>query len=213
MARMSGHKAPRYQGKITTWKDAQGFGFITPNGGGPAVFVHIKSFADRGIRPAIDDIVTYHLAANEKGQPRAESVAFARHPASRDTAPRSGKGPLIATGGFLVLLAAFVLIGKLPALILGLYLGVSTIAFIAYWLDKSAARNNQRRTPEKTLHMLALAGGWPGALLAQKVLKHKSKKESFQAAFKFTVAVNCGVLVWLLSPSGSGALRTLLGMS
>jgi cold shock CspA family protein len=34
----------RYQGKITTWKDDQGFGFITPNMGGEPVFVHIKAF-------------------------------------------------------------------------------------------------------------------------------------------------------------------------
>jgi uncharacterized membrane protein YsdA (DUF1294 family)/cold shock CspA family protein len=210
---MRSQKAPRYQGKITTWKDAQGFGFITPNGGGPAVFVHIKSFADRGVRPEINDIVTYYLSTNEKGQPRAESVAFVRHPASREAAPQSGKVSLIATVGFFVLLAAFVIARKLPAIILLFYLGISAFAFIAYALDKSAAQNNQWRIKENTLHMIALAGGWPGALFAQKVLRHKSKKESFQAAFKFTVAVNCGVLVWFLSPSGSGTLRTMLGMS
>jgi uncharacterized membrane protein YsdA (DUF1294 family)/cold shock CspA family protein len=208
---MRSAKAPRYQGRITTWKDAEGFGFITPNGGGPAVFVHIKSFTDRGTRPAGNEIVTYHLSTNEKGQPRAENVAFVRRPAPREAAPRSGKGSLIAAGGFLVLVGVFVLIGKLPALILGLYLGISAIVFITYWLDKSAARNNQRRTPEIRLHVLALAGGWPGALLAQKILRHKSKKESFQAAFKFTVAVNCGVLGWLLLPSGSSTLRAILG--
>jgi uncharacterized membrane protein YsdA (DUF1294 family)/cold shock CspA family protein len=210
---MRSQKAPRYQGRITTWKDNEGFGFITPNGGGPTVFVHIKSFTDRGTRPAGNEIVTYHLTTNEKGQPRAESVAFVRHPVSRETAPRHGKGSLIATGGFLALVGAFVLARKLPAIVLLLYLGASAFAFIAYWLDKSAARDNQWRIKESTLHMLALAGGWPGALLAQKVLRHKSKKESFQAAFKFTVAVNCGVLVWLLSPFGSGTLRTMLGMS
>jgi uncharacterized membrane protein YsdA (DUF1294 family)/cold shock CspA family protein len=210
---MPAKKAPRYQGKISSWKDAEGFGFITPNGGGPAVFVHIKSFADRGTRPAGNEIVTYHLSTNEKGQPRAENVAFVRRPASREGAPRSGKGSLITASGFLVLVGVFVLIGKLPALILGLYLGISAIAFITYWLDKSAARNNQRRTPEKTLHMLALAGGWPGALLAQKVLRHKSKKESFQVAFWFTVAVNCGALGWLLSSSSASTLRTILGVS
>jgi uncharacterized membrane protein YsdA (DUF1294 family)/cold shock CspA family protein len=210
---MRSQKAPRYQGKITTWKDAQGFGFITPNGGGPAVFLHIKSFADRGVRPEINDIVTYHLSANEKGQPRAENVAFVRHPALRETAPRSGKASLIWTGGFLALVAAFVIARKLPAIVLLLYLGISAFAFIAYALDKSAAQNNQWRIKESTLHMIALAGGWPGALLAQNILRHKSKKESFQAAFKFTVAVNCAVLGWLLSPSGSGTLRTMLGMS
>lgn len=208
---MRGTKAPRYQGKISSWKNAQGFGFITPNGGGPAVIVHIRSFTDRGMRPAIDDIVTYHLSTNEKGQPRAESVAFVCHPAARDTAPRSGRGPLFATVCFLVLLGAFVIAKKLPAIILLLYLGTSTFAFIAYALDKSAAQNNQWRIKESTLHMVALAGGWPGALLAQKVLRHKSKKQTFKTEFWLTVVVNCCGLGWVLSRAGANMLRTIIG--
>lgn len=35
----------RHQGKITTWKDDKGFGFITPNGGGEPVFLHVSSRA------------------------------------------------------------------------------------------------------------------------------------------------------------------------
>ncbi|HBI71138.1 MAG TPA: hypothetical protein DDZ22_19615, partial [Massilia sp.] len=42
----------RYAGRITTWKDEQGFGFITPNGGGPTVFVHISAFDGQRGRPA-----------------------------------------------------------------------------------------------------------------------------------------------------------------
>lgn len=80
---MNARKPPRYQGKITSWKDEQGFGFITPNGGGATVFVHIKSFSSRGARPANDSIVTYELSANDKGQPRAENVAFARERIAR----------------------------------------------------------------------------------------------------------------------------------
>lgn len=208
---MKGQKAPRYQGKITSWKDDQGFGFIASNGGGPAVFVHIKSFASRGSRPAENDIVTYDLTVNEKGQLRGENVAFVRDRASRPAPRRTGGGSVIAAIGFLSLIAASVLLGHLPSLVFGLYVGFSILAFIAYAADKSAARSNQWRTKESTLHLLGLIGGWPGALAAQQIFRHKSKKESFRIAFWLTVVLNCGALVWFVSPSGSAALRPVVG--
>lgn len=48
-----------YQGKITYWKDGQGYGFIAPNDGGKQVFIHIKSFLSRQRRSASSEIVTY----------------------------------------------------------------------------------------------------------------------------------------------------------
>ena len=205
-------KMPRHQGKITSWKDDQGFGFIAPNGGGPAVFVHIKSFAVKGTRPTGNDIVTYDLTINDKGQPRAENVAFVRDRAARPASSHSGEvRALVAATGFFSLIAVFVFIEKLPLLVFGVYAGFSVIAFIAYALDKSAAQKNQWRTKESTLHMLGLIGGWPGALLAQQVLRHKSKKGSFRIAFWLTVVVNCGALGWILTSSGASALRSLPG--
>jgi uncharacterized membrane protein YsdA (DUF1294 family)/cold shock CspA family protein len=211
-SKMRSRKAPRYQGKINSWKDDQGFGFIAPNGGGPAVFVHIKSFANRRHRPAPGDIVTYDLTTNEKGQPRAENVEFVRDRVSPPGSPRMGaKVALVVAASFLGVIGLFVLIGRLPSLVLGLYVGFSVLAFVAYGVDKSAARNGRWRTKESTLHMLALAGGWPGALMAQHVYRHKSKKQSFRMGFWFTVVVNCGALAWLLSRGGASALRPILG--
>lgn len=60
------------------------------------------------------------------------------------------------------------------------------VSLLAYALDKSAAIQHQRRTPERTLHLLALLGGWPGAWLAQKVWRHKFRKRRFQAVFWIT---------------------------
>lgn len=194
---MRSQKTPRYQGKITAWKDDQGFGFIAPNGGGPAVFVHISAFTSRGIRPADNDIVTYHLGAGDRG-PRAEQVAFVAARAPRQTTPGGRTGAMIAAAGFIGFVAACVLTGKLPPACLVLYIGASTLAFLAYAGDKSAARNNARRTPELTLHLLGLIGGWPGALMAQQILRHKSKKEAFRTVFRATVIVNCGALVYFL---------------
>lgn len=208
---MSGRKSIRYQGRITTWKDVQGFGFIAPNGGGPLVFVHIKSFAASAIRPAGNDVVTYELTANEQGQPRAENVAFVGDRAARSPSPQTGVSALAAAVSFLGVVVVLVHFGKVPAFVFATYVGISALTFIVYAVDKSAARNNRWRIKESTLHMLGLAGGWPGAIAAQKVFRHKSKKQAFQAAFWFTVAVNCTALGWLLSSSGANLLRTITG--
>ncbi|GIZ53946.1 DUF1294 domain-containing protein [Noviherbaspirillum aridicola] len=197
---MGGRSGPRYQGRITTWKDEQGFGFITPNGGGPPVFVHVKSFAGRGRRPGENDLVTYELSANDKGQPRAGNVAFVRAPAARRrSADSPGRAPAVAAVAFLLLLALSVLAGKMPAPVLYFYLGASAVTLVAYRLDKSAARSNRWRTRESTLHLFSLLGGWPGALIAQHSFRHKSSKLSFRQVFWLTVAANCGALAWLAS--------------
>jgi len=80
--------------------------------------------------------------------------------------------------------------GKLPWQVLAWYALLSVITFVVYRSDKSAATQREWRTSEQTLHGLAVAGGWPGALIAQRWLRHKSKKASFLAAFAVTVVVN-----------------------
>ncbi|MDH3354179.1 MAG: DUF1294 domain-containing protein [Chromatiales bacterium] len=90
-----------------------------------------------------------------------------------------------------------------------LYIVVSLLTFILYAVDKSAARNGRWRISEKTLHLSALAGGWPGAIFAQQRLRHKSKKRSFRIVFWITAILNGGALIWLHSPDGLAALRLL----
>jgi uncharacterized membrane protein YsdA (DUF1294 family) len=60
---------------------------------------------------------------------------------------------------------------------------VSVLAFFLYWADKRKARADAWRTPENILHAVELAGGWPGALIAQQVFRHKTRKVSFQILF------------------------------
>jgi uncharacterized membrane protein YsdA (DUF1294 family)/cold shock CspA family protein len=202
----------RYQGKITNWKDDKGFGFINPNGGGNQVFVHIKSFANRQRRPVGDEIVTYELKIDAKGRAQAVSVAFVGECAPSNLSPERRNASLILAVTFLVFVAASAFIGKLPFAVLWLYLVGSAVAFLAYAFDKSAARKDQWRTRESTLHLFALVGGWPGALAAQRLLRHKSKKQSFQIMFWVTVVLNCSALAWLWSyPSAGASLRSFLG--
>jgi uncharacterized membrane protein YsdA (DUF1294 family) len=73
----------------------------------------------------------------------------------------------------------------------------SVVCFIAYAADKSAAVEHRRRISERTLLLLGLACGWPGGLLAQRWLRHKTAKTSFQIAFWCSVAANVAAVWWL----------------
>jgi uncharacterized membrane protein YsdA (DUF1294 family)/cold shock CspA family protein len=208
---MRNQKAPRYQGRITSWKDDEGFGFITPNGGGPTVFVHINSFASRRKRPAGNEIVTYHLTANAAGQPRAEQVAFVGA-VVRPAAPAVPFNGVPLALGFLALMGLLVVLHQVPARLFGAYLVMSVITFFAYCGDKAAAKANRRRTPEDTLHLMAVAGGWPGAFIAQQMVRHKTSKQAFRTVFWWTVAINCVALAALMTPAGRELFGSILGL-
>ncbi|MFB9289569.1 DUF1294 domain-containing protein [Pseudoduganella plicata] len=70
--------------------------------------------------------------------------------------------------------------------------------YIAYARDKSAARQGRRRTPENTLLLLGLLGGWPAAFVAQQRLRHKTAKTSFRFRFWLTAVVNLAAAAFLV---------------
>lgn len=94
-----------------------------------------------------------------------------------------------------------------------LYPVASVLCFFLYWHDKNSAQQGRQRTPEKTLHLVELAGGWPGALIAQQAFRHKTRKWSYQLVFWAIVTMH--QLFWIdqLLLGGaytSGWLRNLL---
>jgi uncharacterized membrane protein YsdA (DUF1294 family)/cold shock CspA family protein len=176
----------RDQGRLTSWDDGKGFGFVTPDQGGLRAFVHIRAFSYLTRRPRNGDVITYQLAWDKQGRPRAENVLFREHPAGKEKHEPKPRGVLPAAlfalsfiGGVVTLAA----MGKLHWLIPATYLIASLLTLCVYAFDKSAAMNRRRRTSEKNLHALSFVGGWPGALVAQRLFMHKSKKASFQAEF------------------------------
>jgi uncharacterized membrane protein YsdA (DUF1294 family)/cold shock CspA family protein len=196
----------RSEGTIHDWKDRQGFGFITPDGGGERVFVHHSAFESRKRKPAAGARVVYELAPHKNRRVCASKVVFVMDTAAGRAAdvaskPRQSMSLWFAVT-FLSLLAAITFKGHLPIYILIAYLLLSVLSFAAYAMDKSAARKGEWRTRESTLHLFDLLGGWPGGLLAQTRLRHKSSKGSFQVVFWFSVLANCAGLAWLLSESG-----------
>jgi len=201
----------RSKGKIASWNDDKGYGFIAPRDGGSQVFIHIKAFSNRNRRPEVKDVVTYAVTKDKQGRTRAVNAMLAGDKLTQKP-KRNGATPAVLFSlVFLTVVGISVLATGLPTFVLIAYLVVSVVTFIAYAIDKSAAQNGRWRTPEATLHVLSLAGGWPGALIAQQTLRHKSKKASFRFVYWATVILNCAAFVWLHTADGPTRLDQLLG--
>ena len=76
-----------------------------------------------------------------------------------------------------------------------LYSLLSILTFVVYGFDKLAARHGGKRVRERTLHLLALCGGWPGALAGQQLFRHKTRNRTFQVDFWLIVLLNIALLI------------------
>jgi uncharacterized membrane protein YsdA (DUF1294 family)/cold shock CspA family protein len=181
----------RKQGRVFNWNDDRGFGFVSDESEGQ-IFLHIHAFeqGQRQRRPINGDLISYVLLRDDKNRTQAKQVQFVER--RQFVSEKSElKSDSMNWTEFFVLFCVFIYLMRLPQLIVMIYGAVSLLTFIAYALDKSAAQSGQWRTKESTLHYLAILGGWPGAYLAQKYLRHKSKKKSFLTIFWVTVVFNC----------------------
>ena len=86
--------------------------------------------------------------------------------------------------------------------VLGGLVLLNIATFMVYAFDKNAAEQGRWRTPESQLHLLALLGGWPAAWLAQRALRHKSRKQPFLTTYVVTILLNLGALAALLWRTG-----------
>lgn len=104
---------------------------------------------------------------------------------------------LLFSGSFLAVLLIGGLLGYWPYFVASIYGTMSCITFLVYKWDKRLAiesTDQPIRVPQRSLHILALLCGWPGALIAQQWLRHKSQKRTFIAVLWLTVLINCSAL-------------------
>ena len=140
-------------------------------------------------------------------KPRSSKPAAppAAKASKRQRTPHRHVGAIQSPGRKLVLLAGLCvlpLLGGVQLLVQSGFVWVllaypcaSVVSFLQYWWDKSSAQAGRWRTPENSLHLVELLGGWPGALIAQQCFRHKTRKPSFQIVLWLIIAAH--QLVWI----------------
>ena len=197
------------KGKIIKWNNEKAFGFIAPFAGGSEIFIHVSAFRNRARVPQLNDIVTFTASKDKDGRYRAEDARYAGEKLKKKQKSNVSTFSIVLAIAFLIAMTLASYMGYLPKQIKYAYYALSVITFFCYAYDKFKAQRDQWRTPESTLHILAMLGGWPGAALAQQWLRHKSSKTEFRRVFWLTVVINLAMLGWLLSPYGADALASI----
>jgi uncharacterized membrane protein YsdA (DUF1294 family)/cold shock CspA family protein len=169
------------EGKLASWNSEKGFGFIKPKLGGKDIFVHIRDLRCKSKAPLIGDTIFYDVKQGTDGKSKAYN-AYVN--GVKNAKPKTYNSP----GLFALLFTAIPFVLSLYVIRttyypFALYSGASLVCFFSYSSDKRKATNGSWRVPESTLHLLEFVGGWPGGLIAQQTLRHKTKKLSFQLVF------------------------------
>lgn len=204
------------KGKIIKWDDDKGFGFILSADDSKNIFVHIKSFKDRNVRPEINQNVTFTIQNDTNGKVSAINVSrptdnplknrldrdnvkniLKHRQHNTNSIPITEKSTQLPIFYILIILSYVLFLfhftfkeGKLPPYITIIYIFMGIITYFSYYTDKLNAIKSERRVSEKTLLTLSLLGGWIGALIAQHKFRHKTQKMSFQISFWTTVFFN-----------------------
>ncbi len=218
--------ANKQQGRVIKWQDDKGFGFIETEAG-ESVFFHVSEFKAQR-RPAIGEEVIFSVGYDNQRRLQAREVqelSFIQqkmaqknkqirqrnHKRSAQAEFEAGQKKRLFLGvGFYGVLILLAVMNKLSWLVIGWYIVLGVITYAMYAKDKAAAQSGDWRTPESTLHLLSVLGGWVGAMVAQTYLRHKSQKAEFRLAYYLTVIINLAGLLFIVAGGGLDALKGLL---
>ncbi len=195
----------RYSGSLISWKDERGFGFIAVDQDQSQVFVHISAFPCAAGRPQLQQKFQFEIEETADGKKRAiKLVLLQANSAIQAPEPsnENAKGSSFAAKASWVVLLGFALLWLFIAIKWQVWSGfylvyavMSGFCYLLYGRDKKAAIAGQWRTQEDALILLGFLCGWPGAILAQQFLRHKTSKIEFQLLFWISVVLN--ILIFL----------------
>ena len=172
------------QGYIIHFNDEKGYGFIRTEEQEENIFVHISEVTNASELEQGQE-VEFKIKKTERGLSAIQVKAGAKR-----------HSPYLIFGliSALFVLLVFAYLSQKTNLLLAYLLSINLATFLLYGYDKSIASGERLRVPELNLQTLALLGGSPSALLAQKFFRHKTIKGSFQLLYWSIVALQVGLL-------------------
>ncbi|TWT47026.1 Cold-shock DNA-binding domain protein [Thalassoglobus neptunius] len=179
------------KGYVTDWNDERGFGFVVSDDEEDRFFAHITNFGEGSPRPQDGDRVEFSVESDEEQRLRAVQIRLLRNPLQWTRAESTN---LLISIGAIPGIGVYGMVTGVPFLINALILSfdviLSLMTYVIYADDKKRARTGRWRWEERQLHLLSLLGGWPGALVAQRKLRHKNRKVSFQITMLARILLN-----------------------
>ena len=170
--------ASTFEGTITEWAPKSPFGYAEWEEG--RVFLHISNFAQRFKWPEVNDEVRFSMGTDEQGRPCAQNIVLLSEGGILSWKHLVLVGLLLILPGFAI---PHLREWLSPWWIIDVFLITSILATVNLWFDKHYAKRERSRIPEATLHLFELTGGWAGSFLAQRYLRHKISKRSYQVVF------------------------------
>ncbi|MGV3659472.1 MAG: DUF1294 domain-containing protein [Prosthecobacter sp.] len=168
---------PERTARLLSWDAGKGYGWL--DWAGKQVFLHARDYAGTRHGPAKGEEIRFVLGVDPQGRPCAKWARPVNAPMS--------VGSWFHAALWLASLAlpAYALHQQRvnPALASAVALFISVVTYLAYVNDKRRALAGDWRMTEASLHLLELLGGWPGAWIAQRRLRHKCSKLSYQGTF------------------------------
>lgn len=183
----------RLEGALESWNVHKGYGFILLPLGRKSVFVHIRAFEGLEHAPRVGQVFSFEPMIMDDGRMRGNHVRLVKDAPDRAARSRSAAGPIVGALVFAIFVIEYVLLAILwpmPVWPIAAYAILSFLTFLLYAEDKSKAQKGRWRVAESSLQIISLLGGWPGAILAQQLLHHKTRKRGFVTVFWAAVAVN-----------------------
>ena len=177
------------QGYIIHFNDKKGYGFIRTEEHEENIFVHISEVTNADELEQGQE-VEFKTKKTKKGLSAVQVVA-----GSKQRSPYSIFGAISAV----FMLLVFLYLSQKVHLLLAYLFSINLATFLLYGYDKFISGGERLRVPELNLQALALLGGSPSALFAQKFFRHKTIKGSFQIVYWLIVILQIGLLIFFLN--------------
>jgi uncharacterized membrane protein YsdA (DUF1294 family)/cold shock CspA family protein len=177
------------QGIVINYNSEKGYGFIKTSEYEENVFVHITDVQNAKLLE-VGQKVEFQVEKNTKGLAAIHVVA-----GDKEKSPYATFG--IASLILIVLL--FMLTANYMEPLIAYLLSINVTTFLLYGYDKFISSTEKIRIPELNLQTLALLGGSPAALVAQKFFRHKTLKGTFQVVYWVIVVVQVALLSYFTS--------------